>query len=171
MLLVEAVLLARLSDGLWRMNLVSLEGSPMNNGFSFVQRTVILRTKSENEFDANLCRSEKDTKAIFEKYQPTHVLHLAAGVGGLFKNMKEPASLFRDNLIMNNNVLECSREFKVRKVISCLSTCIFPDKTTYPIDESMIHNGPPHDSNFGYAYAKRMIDIQNRYLVPTMNNV
>lgn len=45
---------------------------------------------------------------------------------------------------------------------SCLSTCIFPDKTHYPIDEGMIHNGPPHHSNYGYAYAKRMIDVLNR---------
>lgn len=107
----------------------------------------------------------EQTEAIFEKYKPTHVLHLAAGVGGLFKNMKEPASMFRDNILMNNNVLECAHKSNVRKVVSCLSTCIFPDKTTYPIDETMIHNGPPHDSNFGYAYAKRMIDIQNRYLI------
>ncbi len=42
-------------------------------------------------------------------------------------------------------------------MVSCLSTCIFPDKTTYPIDETMVHNGPPHPSNFGYSYAKRMI--------------
>jgi len=47
-------------------------------------------------------------------------------------------------------------------VVSCLSTCIFPDKTSYPIDETMIHNGPPHTSNEGYAYAKRMIDVINR---------
>lgn len=26
----------------------------------------------------------------------------------------------------------------------------------------MIHNGPPHESNYGYSYAKRLIDIQNR---------
>ena len=52
--------------------------------------------------------------------------------------------------------------YGVKKVVSCLSTCIFPDKTTYPIDETMIHNGPPHHSNEGYAYAKRMIDVINR---------
>ena len=46
--------------------------------------------------------------------------------------------------------------------MSCLSTCIFPDKTTYPIDETMVHDGPPHRSNEGYAYAKRMIDVMNR---------
>ena len=26
----------------------------------------------------------------------------------------------------------------------------------------MVHSGPPHDSNFGYSYAKRMIDVMNR---------
>lgn len=63
---------------------------------------------------------------------------------------------------INDNVLLCSHEIAATKVVSCLSTCIFPDKTTYPIDETMIHNGPPHDSNFGYSYAKRLIDITNR---------
>lgn len=50
----------------------------------------------------------------------------------------------------------------MKKLISCLSTCIFPDKTTYPIDETMVHNGPPHFSNEGYAYAKRMIEVLDR---------
>jgi GDP-L-fucose synthase len=68
----------------------------------------------------------------------------------------------RTNLLMNDCVLECCREFGASRCVSCLSTCIFPDKTTYPIDETMIHNGPPHDSNYGYAYAKRLIDVQNR---------
>ena len=58
--------------------------------------------------------------------------------------------------------MECCRIYKVQKLVSCLSTCIFPDKTTYPIDETMVHNGPPHHSNEGYAYAKRMIDVMNR---------
>ena len=40
-----------------------------------------------------------------------------------------------------------SKEYGVKKLVSCLSTCIFPDKTSYPIDESMIHLGPPHSSN------------------------
>lgn len=32
-----------------------------------------------------------DARRIFLKYRPTHVIHLAAMVGGLFKNMKKPA--------------------------------------------------------------------------------
>ena len=53
-------------------------------------------------------------------------------------------------------------DFNVTKLVSCLSTCVFPDKTTYPIDETMVHNGPPHSSNCGYAYSKRMIDVMNQ---------
>lgn len=41
------------------------------------------------------------------------------------------------------------RAVQVAKLVSCLSTCIFPDKTSYPIDEGMIHNGAPHPSNEG----------------------
>lgn len=67
----------------------------------------------------------------------------------------------RKNIQINDNVLAMSHKYGCKKVVSCLSTCIFPDKTAYPIDESMIHNGPPHNSNYGYSYAKRLIDIQN----------
>ncbi|XP_038855588.1 GDP-L-fucose synthase-like isoform X2 [Salvelinus namaycush] len=68
--------------------------------------------------DANLM-DMGETRAVFQKHQPTHIIHLAAMVGGLFKNM-------RANL------------------------------------DFWIHNGPPHESNYGYAYAKRMIDVHNR---------
>lgn len=83
-------------------------------------------------------------------------------VGGLFRNIKYNLDFWRKNVHINDNVLHSAFEVGTRKVVSCLSTCIFPDKTTYPIDETMIHNGPPHSSNFGYSYAKRMIDVQNR---------
>ncbi|XP_076256388.1 GDP-L-fucose synthase-like protein [Rhynchophorus ferrugineus] len=111
--------------------------------------------------DADLCDYEA-TKSIFEKHKPTHVIHLAAMVGGLFHNMSHNLDFLRKNLHMNDNVLQVSFETGVKKVVSCLSTCIFPDKTAYPIDETMVHNGPPHSSNFGYSYAKRMIDVMNQ---------
>ena len=106
--------------------------------------------------------SDAETEAIFAKHKPTHVIHLAALVGGLFANMSRNCDFFRDNMKMNDNILASSHNHKVQKVVSCLSTCIFPDKTSYPIDETMVHNGPPHSSNFGYSYAKRMIDVQNK---------
>eukprot|EP00092_Neocalanus_flemingeri_P037964 GFUD01041327.1.p1 GENE.GFUD01041327.1~~GFUD01041327.1.p1 ORF type:complete len:317 (+),score=104.89 GFUD01041327.1:236-1186(+) len=131
-------------------------------------QTVINSDKREDEEwiflsskDANLL-SEEETFAVFEKYKPTHVIHLAALVGGLFANMSRNSDFFRDNMKMNDNILEASHKNKVKKLVSCLSTCIFPDKTSYPIDETMVHNGPPHMSNFGYSYAKRMLDVQNK---------
>ena len=82
-------------------------------------------------------------------------------VGGLFKNMKYKLEFFRDNMMINDNVLQCCLDYRVEKCISCLSTCVFPDQTSYPIREDMVHNGPPHHSNEGYAYAKRMLDVMN----------
>lgn len=111
--------------------------------------------------DADLC-DYVATKKLFETHKPTHVIHLAAMVGGLFHNMSHNLDFLRNNLHMNDNVLQVSYELGVKKVVSCLSTCIFPDKTTYPINETMVHNGPPHPSNYGYSYAKRLIDIANR---------
>jgi len=107
-------------------------------------------------------RDREATRKIYEKYKPKYVIHLAARVGGLFANMKYKVEFWRENVAINDNVIDLAYEFGVEKVVSCLSTCIFPDKTTYPIDETMIHNGPPHPSNEGYAYAKRMIDVINR---------
>lgn len=69
---------------------------------------------------------------------------------------------YRENTLINDNIMENCRIHKVTKLVSMLSTCIFPDKTTYPIDETMLHDGPPHPSNEGYAYAKRLIDTMNR---------
>ena len=99
------------------------------------------------------------TYNLFDKHKPDYVIHLAACVGGLFKNMNYKVDMFEKNTLINFNVVKYSHTFKVKKLICCLSTCIFPDKTTYPINETMLHDGPPHSSNDAYAYAKRMLEI------------
>jgi GDP-L-fucose synthase len=106
-------------------------------------------------------RDQEQTRELLEKYKPTHVIHLAALVGGLFKNMKYKLTFLRDNILINDNILHGAYEHKVHKVVSCLSTCVFPDKVEYPLDETKIHSGLPHESNFGYAHAKRLVDVQN----------
>jgi len=128
-----------------------VESSPKDN-----EEWVFLSSK-----DGDL-RDRKATEAVFEKFKPTHVIHLAAKVGGLFANMAQKVEFYRENVIINDNIMELCRITKVKKLVSFLSTCIFPDKTTYPINETMLHDGPPHPSNEGYAYAKRLIDTMNR---------
>lgn len=104
----------------------------------------------------------EDTQKMFEDYHPNYVIHLAVYVDGLYKNMNNKVDMFEKNLMINYNVIKCSHDYKVEKLISCLSTCIFPDKRTYPIKEHMLHDGPPHDSNFAYAHAKRIIELYSK---------
>ena len=73
--------------------------------------------------------------------------------------MNNKVEMLEKNLMINYNVIKCAHDYKVEKLIACLSTCIFPDDITYPITESMLHDGPPHNSNDSYAYAKRMLEI------------
>lgn len=117
--------------------------------------------------DANLCDFAQ-VKNLFSRVEPTGVIHLAADVGGLYKNLAHGVEMFENNLLMNMHVMQCSKIFGVEKLISCLSTCTFPEPSlskhiSLPIDETMIHLGPPHPSNESYAYAKRMVDVQSRY--------
>jgi len=105
-------------------------------------------------------RDWAQVKNIFEKYKPTHVVHAAARVGGVGGNMKAKGEFFYDNIMINTNVLEACRIYNVKKVVSFLSTCIFPESIEYPLTEKKIHLGAPHWSNYGYAYAKRMLDVQ-----------
>ena len=99
---------------------------------------------------------------FLKENKPDLVIHLAAMVGGLFKNMKYPVEMFEKNILMNTNLLRACHECNIDNVISCLSTCIFPNEIKYPINETSLHDGKPHDSNFAYAYAKRMLEIQSR---------
>ena len=102
-----------------------------------------------------------ETYKYFSNIKPTYVIHLAANVGGLYKNMNYKVDMFEINNMINHNVLKCSYLLGVKKVVSCLSTCIFPDKTSYPINETMLHDGPPHNSNDAYAYSKRMLEVHS----------
>jgi GDP-L-fucose synthase len=90
------------------------------------------------------------------------VIHLAAKVGGVKANTDYVGDFYCDNTKINTNLLENCMKTGVSKVVSILSTCVYPDSVTYPLTEDQLHLGPPHTSNFGYAYSKRMLDVQSR---------
>jgi len=130
----------------------------------------LIREYSESVFDEFIFISSSDydltdfnaTCTMFEAHKPDYIIHLAACVGGLYKNMNKKVDMFENNLSINFNIVKCAHNYGVKKMIACLSTCIFPDKTEYPIDETMLHDGPPHESNDAYAYAKRMLEVHCR---------
>ena len=124
-----------------------------------VGSTLDADVKVEGKGDVDL-RNWDQTYELFQDEKPTHVIHAAAKVGGLRANLSHMGEFFYDNLMINLNVLEASRRVNAQKVISFLSTCVFPNGLEDPLSEEDIHRGPPHSSNYGYAYAKRMVDIQ-----------
>lgn len=91
-------------------------------------------------------------------------INCAARVGGVKANTDFVADFYQDNIQMINNVFHNANKLNVGKMVSVLSTCIYPDAqyVNYPITEDQLHNGPPHVSNYGYAYAKRMLDVSSR---------
>jgi GDP-L-fucose synthase len=105
--------------------------------------------------------SEKGVQKMFLKHKPDVVVHLAARVGGIIDNINHPAEYFTQNVMMNTLMVEYSRIFNVEKFIGILSTCIYPDiAKKYPMDESMLHEGPPTATNFSYGYSKRSMGAQ-----------
>ena len=126
-----------------------------------------LRRLLVNEDAVYLTREDADltsfeaTAALFRTHKPEFVIHCAAVVGGIGSNSIHSGDYFRKNILINLNVLEAARLAGVKRLISFMSTCVFPDKTEYPLKENNLHNGAPHPSNFGYAYAKRMLEVQS----------
>lgn len=101
-----------------------------------------------------------DTCTMMCDYEPAVVVHLAARVGGIKANMENQYDFLMDNLDINSHVIEVANGIGAR-VIAMSSTCIYPDVAeVYPMDESMIHKGPPQSTNEGYAIAKRVLHKQ-----------
>lgn len=91
--------------------------------------------------------------------KPEWIIHCAGLVGGVGTNMARKADFFAQNLQMILNIFDACQKTNVQNLIMFMSTCIFPDQRYDLLTEEFLHDGQPHDSNFGYAYAKRMIDV------------
>ena len=131
----------------------------VTGGTGLVGSAIIADVKVGRNYDLTnplICDS------MFNEHKPTHVIHCAAKVGGLGGNMNYKGEYFHDNIMINTNVIESARKAGVTNLVSFLSTCVFPDDIEYPLTEKKIHLGEPHFSNYPYAYAKRMADIQIR---------
>ena len=106
--------------------------------------------------------NRKQTNRFFSAVKPDGVIHCAGKVGGIGGNSNYKGQYFYENILINTNVIEAARQAGVQNLVSFLSTCVFPDKVSYPLTVDQVHQGDPHDSNYPYAYAKRMADIQIR---------
>ena len=121
---------------------------------------IFLNRSLQNEHTVNLTDREA-VLSYFEKHKFDYIIHLAADVGGLFKNLNGNTIIFSNNIKINENVLEACVKNGIQRGIFILSSCIFPaEPSKFPMNETMIHESAPHYSNEGYAYAKRMMHMQ-----------
>lgn len=102
--------------------------------------------------------------SYIERHNIKQIVHAAGKVGGVKANDDFVYDFFHENLQMNLNILKACQEYKIKKSTFFLSTCIFPHEALLPLKESSIHQGEPHPTNFGYAYAKRMLEVGSRSL-------
>ncbi|NLM16713.1 MAG: GDP-L-fucose synthase [Candidatus Riflebacteria bacterium] len=99
-------------------------------------------------------RQQEPVRAFFEAERPDYVILAAAKVGGIMANVKAPAEFLYDNLCIQNNIIECSRIYGVKKLLFLASSCIYPRLSPQPMKEEYLMDGKLEPTNEGYAIAK-----------------
>jgi GDP-L-fucose synthase len=112
-------------------------------------RNILTRTHEE----LDLC-DEVAVDAFFSDERPDYVFLAAAKVGGILANNNYPADFIRDNLIIQTNVIESSRNAGVKRLLFLGSSCIYPKLCPQPIKEEYLLTGPLEPTNRPYAIAK-----------------
>lgn len=99
-------------------------------------------------------RNQASVRDYFKQEKPEYVVLAAAKVGGIMANMQAPAEFLYDNLCIQNNIIECSRLFGVKKLLFLASSCIYPRLSPQPMKEEYLMDGKLEPTNEGYAIAK-----------------
>lgn len=88
------------------------------------------------------------------------VINLAARVAGVAANSKHPATMFRENVIPELNLLEAARQARVERFEVVSSACVYRRDSPVPTAEEEGFIDHPEPSNFGYGWAKRIAEVQ-----------
>jgi GDP-L-fucose synthase len=134
----------------------------ITGGFGLLGSSIDFGFKPTKE-ELNLL-NYNDLKNFIIKNNIDSIIHTAAKVGGVKANSDYVYDFFADNILMNINVQNACKEFDIKKSIFIVSTCAFPSSASLPLKESYLHDGEPHETNFGYAYSKRMLEVGSRAL-------
>jgi GDP-L-fucose synthase len=107
-------------------------------------------------------RKKTAVRRLLKDTQPDIVLHLAAVVGGIGANQKNPGKFFYDNLMMGVQLIEQSRLLGVKKFVSIGTICAYPKYTKVPFKEKDLWKGYPEETNAPYGLAKKMLLVQSQ---------
>ena len=95
-----------------------------------------------------------DVRRIFVWEEPEYVFHTAAVVGGIQANIDNPYKFLFDNLQIQNNIINFSIDYGVKKVLFLGSSCVYPKDFIQPLKEEYLLQAPLEPTNEGYAIAK-----------------
>jgi len=101
-----------------------------------------------------------DVARLLDDVKPDLIIHLAAVVGGIGYNQKNPGRFLYENLMMGTQLIEQSRLRGVKKFVATGTVCAYPKFTPAPFKEDDIWNGYPEETNAPYGLAKKMMLAQ-----------
>ena len=110
---------------------------------------VVLRSRDADLRVYNNCKQAAENADI--------IIHLAARVGGIGFNQKNPGTLFYDNIIMGAQLMEAARLAGVKKFVQIGTVCAYPKFTPPPFKEENLWNGYPEETNAPYGIAKKSL--------------
>jgi GDP-L-fucose synthase len=110
---------------------------------------LLLRTHQELDLT-----DQTAVRVFFDRERPAAVIMAAARVGGIHANNAHPALFIRDNLLIQDNVIDSAHRSGVAKFVFLGSSCIYPKLAPQPIKEEYLLTGPLEPTNEWYAIAK-----------------
>ncbi len=122
----------------------------LNASFVFAPR--------REEFDL---RINQDAERMIDRSRPDLIIHLAAVVGGIGANRKNPAGFFYDNLMMGVQLFDLAYRKGVEKFVVIGTVCSYPKFTPIPFQEENLWDGYPEETNAPYGLAKKMLIVQS----------
>lgn len=101
-------------------------------------------TKSKSELDLT---NQAEVNKFFETYSPEYVFLCAAKVGGIKANKDFKGDFIYQNMMIQSNIINASKENNVTKLLFLGSSCIYPKMSTQPIKEEYLLTGSLEESN------------------------
>ena len=98
--------------------------------------------------------NQYETEKYFGWKEPEYVFLAAAKAGGIMANKTYPAQFIYDNLMIQSNIINTSKNYNVKKLLFLGSSCIYPKHPNIPITEDQLLTSPLETSNDAYAIAK-----------------